>query len=98
MSTTLNLVDRLLTTARTLQALGRTQDALRTLGRLAGLRELPAEIAEETQARLAEIHLEQGKFKQARRHLTAALALNSDRAHYHYLLATAHDMDDEGDP
>src|SRR5437868_9570853 len=98
MSRTLNLTDRLLERGRFLQEIGRTHDALRVLGRLAGLHELPAPAAEETQARLAEMHLRQYKFAQARRHLTAALGHSPDSAHYHYLLAIAHDQDEEGDP
>jgi tetratricopeptide (TPR) repeat protein len=98
MSRTLNLTDRLLERGRFLQEIGRTHDAARILGRLAGLRELPAPAAEETQARLAEMHLRQYKFAQARRHLTAALAHSPDDARYHYLLGIAHDQDEEGDP
>src|SRR5436309_5607580 len=89
MSMTLNLADRLLSMGRNYQALGRNQDAVHILSRLAGLRQLPAEVAEETQVRLGEIHLSRGKYTRARRHLTAALVHKPDSARYHYLMATA---------
>ena len=57
MSMTLNLVDRLLARGRHFQQLGRDHDAIDTLGRLSQFASLPAEVAEETQARLAEINL-----------------------------------------
>ena len=98
MSRTLNLTERLLERGRFLQEMGLTHDALGIFGRLAGLRGLPAATAEETQIRLAEMHLRQDKFAQARRHLTAALAHNPNNARYHYLIALAHDQDDQGDP
>jgi tetratricopeptide (TPR) repeat protein len=98
MSRTLNLTECLLERGRFLQNLGRTHDAMRVFGRLAGLRELPAAMAEETQIRLAEMHLRQHEFAQARRHLTAALIHNPNNARYHYLLAAAHDQDEKGDP
>jgi tetratricopeptide (TPR) repeat protein len=89
MSMTLNLADRLLSAGRNFQTLGRNQDALEALNRLAGFRDLPAAIAEETQARLAEIHLARGKYNRARRHLTAALVHKPQSARYHYLMAMA---------
>ena len=98
MSKTLNLTDQLLSRGRFLQEIGRTHDAARLLGRLAGLRELPAAAAEETQARLAELNIRQRHFAQARRHLAAALTHNTKNARYHYLMAVAHDQDENGDP
>src|SRR5947209_1539349 len=98
MSTTLNLVDRLLTLARHRQAIGCTQDAIALLTRLTHFRDLPAEAAEETQARLGELHLEGGRFRRARRHLTAALRHCPDSARYHFLMARAAGADDRRDP
>jgi tetratricopeptide (TPR) repeat protein len=97
MSMKLNLVDRLLAQGRHLQRLGRTYDARQVLSRLSRLGELPAAAAEETQARLAELHLKDNACDQARRHLTAALAHRPDSAQYHYLLANALDNDIPGD-
>jgi tetratricopeptide (TPR) repeat protein len=98
MSKTLNLVDMLLARGRNFQALGRPQDALQIFTRLAGLREIPGEIAEEAQARLAEIHYRYDNLSRARRHLAAALAYQPNNAHYHHLMANALDLDDEADP
>jgi tetratricopeptide (TPR) repeat protein len=97
MSMTLNLADRLLAMGRNLQELGRTQDAVGLLDRLEGFRQLPADVAEETQARLAEIALERRQYKKARRHLTAALVYRPANGHYHYLMAVALENDESGD-
>jgi Tfp pilus assembly protein PilF len=98
MSKTLNLVECLLAMGRNYQVLGRHQDALHLLGRLASFRELRPEVAEEAQARLAEIHLGRDKYVRARRHLSAALTYRPDSKRYHHLMATAHDRDEKGDP
>ena len=89
MMPSVNLVDRVLAMGRRYQEVGRHRDAVTILTRLSRFRSLPAEAAEETQARLAEIYLKRRKYKQARRHLTAALRHQPDNARYHYLLATA---------
>ncbi|MBI1916669.1 MAG: tetratricopeptide repeat protein [Planctomycetes bacterium] len=89
MSRTLNLVDGLLLMGRRHQQLGRVRDALTILARLASFRELPREVAEETQVRLAEIQLHRRKYRRARRHLAVALRYDPDNARYHHLMATA---------
>jgi tetratricopeptide (TPR) repeat protein len=89
MSTTLNLVDRLLAHAQQLRALGRTHDARSLFERLAGFAELPAPVAQETQVRLAELDLGSRRFRRARRHLTAALQHRPDNARSHALMARA---------
>lgn len=96
MNTTLNLVDHVLAMGRRFQEMGRQRDALTLLTRLSGFRQLSSDAAEETQARLAEMHLKRRRFRRARRHLTAALRHQPDNARYHYLMATALQMDDEG--
>jgi tetratricopeptide (TPR) repeat protein len=98
MSTTLNLVDYLLNRGRYFQQIGHQREALRTLSRLAGLRELPAPVAEETQYRLGELQLRRRQYPRARRHLTAALRYTPNNARYHFLLAQALDTDRDGDP
>jgi Tfp pilus assembly protein PilF len=98
MSRTLNVIDHLLARGRFLQDLGRSRDARRVLRQAAGFREMPAEAAEETQARLAEIELGRRRYRKARRHLTAALRHRPDSARYHYLMAAAIDAEDTGDP
>ena len=98
MSTTLNLADRLLARGKHFQQIGRTHDAVHILSRLAEFRELPADVAEETQARLADLHLRYNRPRKARRHLTAALAHKPDNARYHYLMARAVEADRRGEP
>jgi tetratricopeptide (TPR) repeat protein len=96
MNATLNLVDQVLALGRRYQELGRHRDAIRLFTRLSGFRELPAAAAEETQARLAEMHLKRRRFAQARRHLAAALGHGPDNARYHYLMGAALAADDRG--
>ena len=98
MSRTLNLVAQLLTRGRKLHQLGVENEALRTFGQLARLRDLESEVAEEVQSRLAEILLRRGKFRLARRHLAAALAHQPENPHYHHLMATAIEADVQSDP
>jgi Tfp pilus assembly protein PilF len=98
MSTTLNMVDHLLARGRRYQELGRDHDALHIFGRVADFRELPADMAEETQARLAEIHLRCGRPRKARRHLTAALRHQPDNASYHEFMACAVEADRRAEP
>lgn len=98
MSRTLNLIRRLLARGRKLHKLNVDQDALLTLSRLAGFRELPAGVAEEVQRGLAEILLKQRKYPRARRHLAALLARRPENPHYHYLMARAVEKDDRADP
>lgn len=89
MMPTVNLIEGALALGRRYQEVGRHRDAVAVLSRLSRFRYLPAEAAEETQARLGEIYLKRRKYKQARRHLTAALRHQPDNVRYHYLLATA---------
>ncbi|HVS38434.1 MAG TPA: tetratricopeptide repeat protein [Gemmataceae bacterium] len=97
MTPTLNLVERLLALGRNYQEIGRFHDAEDVLGRLATFRELPADAAEETQSRLAELHLRRRRYHRARRCLAAALAHRPDSARYHLLMAKALQADDRGD-
>jgi tetratricopeptide (TPR) repeat protein len=97
MSRTLNLIDCLLARGRHLQKIGREQDALHTFERLAGFRQLPRPVAEETQVRLAELLVDRGEFQSARRHLAAALIQKPTSARYHFLMASALEADDKGD-
>jgi tetratricopeptide (TPR) repeat protein len=97
MSRTLNLVDILLTTGRHLFLMGRFTEALAPLTRLSGFRQLPDEVTEEIQSLLGEIYLQQEKYKEARRHLTAAIAVRPLKAEYFYLMATAIEEDEWAD-
>jgi Tfp pilus assembly protein PilF len=89
MSRTLNLVDGLLLMGRTRQTLGRSDDALALFRSLAGLRDLPADVAEETQARLGELRLGRRQFARAARHLAIALRHAPDNPRYHQMRAAA---------
>jgi tetratricopeptide (TPR) repeat protein len=97
MTPTLSLIEHLLGEGRKFQRLGRPQEALHALGRLVALRELPCEVAEEAQARLADLCLGRRRFRRARRHLTAALLHNPDHAPHHLALARACHADGRGD-
>lgn len=90
MSTKLNLVDRLLHQGRTYQQLHRDRDAVVTLARLARRPDLPADVAEETHVRLAELRTRNRQPHLARRHLRRAVRLAPGNARYHFLLATAY--------
>jgi tetratricopeptide (TPR) repeat protein len=96
LSTTLNLVDHLVTRGRHLQEIGRTRDALRVFTRLANFRELPGTIAEEVQAHLGELQMRRRKWVRARRHLTAALRHDPTNPRYHFLLGQTFDNDRDG--
>ncbi len=89
MDTTLNLVELLLVQGRRCQEQGRFREARQVFRSLAGFRELPAPVAEEIQARLAEVQLKQRKYQRARRHLTAALVYDPLNARYNHLMGAA---------
>ncbi len=97
MNTTINLFEHLLDTGRRHHELGRHRDALVVLTRLSGCRDIPAEVAEEAQARLGELQLKRRKFVRARRHLTAALRHRPNEARYHHLMGLACQEEDRGD-
>ncbi len=96
-SKTLHFAAQVLDLGRNLQQLGQSQAASRILSRLSSFRELPNEVAAETHRRLGELHLKGERFQKARRQLAAALALEPDNAHYHYLMAGAVEEDEAGD-
>ena len=95
---TINLAERLLARGQTLQGLGLFPQATRLFQRLTSCRELPADVAEEAQRSLAELHLSQGQCRLARRALAAALAQRPDEPHYHYLMGVAVLDDPKGAP
>lgn len=97
MSRTLNLIDILLTSGRQLFYMGRYTEALTPLLKLREFRKLPREANEELQSQLAEIYLQQKKYKDARRHLAAAIGLRPLKAEYYYLMGIAIEEDDDAD-
>lgn len=94
MGMTLNLIDILLSTGRHYFEMGRYSDAITAFNKLANFRNLPEPILLKVQSLLADAHFEQGNFKDARRHLTAAIAMKPTHAEYHYLMAVAIEKDD----
>jgi tetratricopeptide (TPR) repeat protein len=97
MSRTLPFTHHLLAMGQHLERLGQNHAASRLLSRLASFRELPPDVAEETHLHLAELHLKDGRFKEARRKLAAALVRQPDNARYHFLMAGAVEEDDDCD-
>jgi tetratricopeptide (TPR) repeat protein len=95
---TLHLAEHLLARGRTLHRLGLVPEAARLFKQLVSFRELPGDIAEQTHRHLAELHLEQGRCRLARRSLAAALAQQPEEAHYHYLMGVAVLEDSKGEP
>ncbi len=97
MHKTLNLREQVLALGRQHLESGRHRRALDLLGKLAAFGELPEPVAEETQSHLARIHFRQRNYRQARRHLTAALTRRPEEASYHHLLGKAWADDEDGD-
>jgi tetratricopeptide (TPR) repeat protein len=89
MSKTLNLVDRLVTLARTRLRRGQTDSALRVLRNLSAFPDLPAHAEPATLVRFAAVLLRLRHFRKARRHLLAALVRRPADARAHALLARA---------
>lgn len=97
MSTTLNFADHLLSFGSKLQDMGRKQDAMRVLGRLSRMRDLPSRIVHESRRRLGELYMDSQRFPEARKHLRVALATEPEDCETHYLMAQSHEMDERGD-
>ena len=94
MSRTLNFAQHLWDMGQNLQKLGQADKAFRLFDRLASLTELPDDISEDASLRLAEMHLEAGRYKKARRKLAAFLTIRPDHAQAHYLMSCACEEDD----
>jgi tetratricopeptide (TPR) repeat protein len=95
MSTTLPFFDRLLDQARRYQDLGLNHRAATILERLADFRELPADVAEETQHRLAQVSADAERYPRSRRHLATAIAHAPKNAEYRVDLGRAVAADPE---
>ncbi len=98
MSGMLSLVDRLLLLARNCQKAHQDRTAMDYLARMAALPDLPAELAEEVQARLGEMHLQQRRYRRARRHLAIALLYRPECARYHNRMAESLARGQTADP
>ena len=97
MSKTLNLIDILLTSGRNLMMMGRFTEAMEPLTRLAEFRKLPEHVLQELHTLRAEIFIQQEKYHEARRCLTAAIVLKPLEARNHYLMAIAIEEDEQAD-
>jgi tetratricopeptide (TPR) repeat protein len=97
MQASVHLAQALLDRGQALWEQDRHDEATRTLNRLLGLRVIPADVAERAQFLLGDIHLAQGHYGKARRHLAASIAGGTATGQTHFLLACAHDWDDDGD-
>lgn len=98
MSRTLPLAQHLLAIGRNLNRNGQTYAATQLMHKVCALRAMPKDVAEEARGLLAELYLQSGQFKKARRRLSAALTAASDNAYYHRLMAEAIEDDEDGDP
>ncbi len=97
MGMTLNLIDILLTTGRHLAQAGRSTEAIHALNKLAAFRKLPRKVREEIHTLLGDIHLGLHQYKDARRHLAAAIAANFNNAETCFKMALAIEEDGEAD-
>ena len=96
MSTTLPFFDRLLDQARRYQDLGLNHRATTLLERVADFRDLPTDVVEETQHRLAQLSAEAERYPRCRRHLAAAIAHGPTNAEYRADMARALESDPAG--
>jgi tetratricopeptide (TPR) repeat protein len=94
MSRTLNFVQHLWDRGQNLRKLGQNDAAFRVFDRLVSAPELPEDISADAHLRLAEMHLEAGRYKKARRKLAALLTVQPDHAQAHHLMACACEEDD----
>jgi tetratricopeptide (TPR) repeat protein len=94
MSRTLNFFQCLWERGQNLRRLGQADAASRVLSHLASMPEVPEEISEDARIRLAELHLEAGRYKKARRQLAALIAVQPEHAKAHYLMACACEEDE----
>jgi len=98
MTSSINLIDRLIAQSRRLVFMGRRVEARRRLDKLLAFPEVPADIRVEAHRLLAEIHLDSQCYRKARRHLLAALGLQPESAEIHYQLATVLDLEPDMPP
>jgi tetratricopeptide (TPR) repeat protein len=93
MSRTLNLLEKMLTRAQTLQGMGRWHKAVVVLQHLARWPNLPLARDREVQQGLGEAYFQLRKFKHARRHFRQAIQLQPEQAAGYLQLARAIDHD-----
>lgn len=97
MANILPLHRHLLSRGRMMLELGQRQDARHLLEQLLALPDLPESSQAEAHRLLGEVELIGHRFRRARRHFTAALRLEPDRAEGYHSYALAVEDDPEGD-
>lgn len=95
--TTLSFFDHLLSLGRRFQSQGQHTQATQMLRCLLSNRHLPMKAAKETRGRLAEMMIEDGEYRKARRHLTALLTQEPRNPRYHFQMAQAIALDEDVD-
>lgn len=94
----IRFVDRLLSRGKKLIEFGRRSEAKTVLLRLIGFGDVPPVQREEAHWLLADLHLDAHRFRAARRHLVAALAVIPNSAEGHFRLARAIERDPDAKP
>lgn len=98
MESLIPFVDRLLTRGKKLIEFGRRSEAKTVLLQLLSFGDVPVTLREEAHWLLAELHLDAQRFRAARRHLVAALALVPNSAEGYFRLAKAIELDPDARP
>jgi tetratricopeptide (TPR) repeat protein len=98
MNHTLKLTETLLVKGRNLHKLGLRAEALDLFRSLSTFRNLPASVAREMHLRLAHLHRQGRRFRQARRHMAVALVHEPLNAGHHYTMARLAEADVHCDP
>lgn len=98
MENVIPFVDHLLSRAKKLIEFGRRSEAKSVLLQLLSFGDVASVSREEAHWLLADLHLDAHRFRAARRHLVAALALVPNSAEGHFRLARAIELDPEAKP
>ena len=93
-----DLLRGILDQARSLRERSQDGEAYRKLRQLLAFAEMPAEIREEAHLALADLLMDLGRYRKARRCLVAALAISPHKADTHFMMALAIDEDIDADP
>jgi tetratricopeptide (TPR) repeat protein len=93
-----DLLRGILDQAKTLRERRQDGEAYRKLRQLLAFGEVPAEVREEAHVAVADLLMDAGKYRKARRSLVAALAIAPHKAETHFLMALAIDEDTDADP
>ncbi len=98
MNRNVNLVENLLVKGRKLHKLGLHTEALEIFNRLSTFRSLPGSVARETHLHLAHLHRTLRQYRQARRHLAAAMTHDPLDPRHHHRMGRLAEADLQCDP